>query len=165
MLTQKRLKELLSYNRKTGKFTWKVKHGSCMPGDQVVDNSIHNRGYIVISIDGKRYPANRLAWLYCYGEMPKSNIGHINHDRSDNRMINLRETVPSESSRNTRIHRSNKSGANGVSWDKFNKKWKVQIMMRGKSKTVGRCKNFEDAVLMRKVANARYGFHINHGVW
>lgn len=95
MLTQKRLKKLLYYDKDTGFFIWKKdifnlnKYNIVRQGD--IAGSINKQGYITISINGKRYSAHRLAWLYTYGHFPKQEIDHINRIRNDNRLYNLRD--------------------------------------------------------------------------
>ena len=53
--------------------------------------SVHSTGYVRIGIDGRKYTSHRLAWLYVHGVWPSDQIDHINRNRSDNRIANLRE--------------------------------------------------------------------------
>ncbi|MDA6380520.1 HNH endonuclease signature motif containing protein [Escherichia coli] len=71
----------------------------------------------MIMINGKAYPAHRLAWLIVYGTMPDGFIDHINRVRTDNRISNLRLVTHSENMQNRKIQKNNKSGYRGVSWD------------------------------------------------
>lgn len=86
-LTVSRLRELLNYSPESGQFTWISTRGRAAAGS--VAGAIHKYGYRVIQIDGKGYGAHRLAWLFIYGGFPEV-IDHINGDRSDNRIENLR---------------------------------------------------------------------------
>lgn len=91
MLTQKRLREVLHYNRETGIFTW-------TKGDRrgKVAGTVHDdRGYLKVAIDNRRYPLHRLAWLWVTGFHARSTIEHINGDHGDNRWSNLRIGVGS----------------------------------------------------------------------
>ena len=72
------------------------------------------RGYVLISIDGTRYPAHRLAWLYIYGQWPNGQIDHINRNPSDNRIVNLREATVAENGHNAGLRIDNTSGFKGV---------------------------------------------------
>lgn len=84
-----RMTELLNYDPETGIFTWKAapKGHPEVEGKQA---GYMRAGYLVISIDGKQYPAHRLAWLWIHGIMP-SVIDHVNRVKTDNRSVNLRE--------------------------------------------------------------------------
>ena len=97
MITQKRLKEVLDYDPCSGLFTRKCKSKK-QPfgkGSQKDIGSVCGtqdaKGYIGISIDGKRYAAHRLAWLYVTGCWPSDQIDHINRVKSDNRACNIRD--------------------------------------------------------------------------
>lgn len=161
-ITQKYLKEILHYNPDTGVFTWKVrKHRRRKNG---VVGHINPFGYLTIGIDGKCYQAHRLAWFYVYGEFPRKSIDHINHDKLDSKISNLRVITQTENSRNCSISKSNKSGITGVHWNKKVNKWCAQIMVNYKNKFLGHFENIEDARQSRKEAEIEYGFHKNHGV-
>jgi hypothetical protein len=89
-LTQARLHELLAYDEATGCFTWRVsKSRSIQVGASA--GSIGDKGYRRIAIDGRNYRAARLAWLYVYGTWPQHHIDHMNRQRDDDRVCNLRD--------------------------------------------------------------------------
>jgi hypothetical protein len=73
-------------------------------------------GYITIRVIYKSYLAHRLAWLYVHGEWPENLIDHINNNRSDNRICNLRKATKTENNRNTLRGSKNKSGVKSVFW-------------------------------------------------
>ncbi|RUS60841.1 hypothetical protein EGN72_06530 [Pseudorhodobacter sp. E13] len=88
MLTQKRLRAVLKYDPKTGIFTW-----TRDPKKGTVAGTLHDdRGFLKVSIDGRRYLMHRLAWLWMTGAMPETNIKHIDGDRRNNRWCNLRSS-------------------------------------------------------------------------
>lgn len=129
--TISRILELLSYNSETGRFTWiKKPCRRIRCGDVAMNKS--PTGYVRIGIDGKRYLAHRLAWLYVYGEWPSGDIDHINGDTSDNRIANLRDCTRSQNLLNQGKHKNNKSGNKGVFYDSRRNKWvaKSQINRR-----------------------------------
>jgi hypothetical protein len=82
-LTSDQIRDLISYNPTTGKFCSKS------TGKQI--GRRHCRGYIQINLRGKTYLAHRLAWLYAHGKWPDHVIDHINGDKTDNRIENLRD--------------------------------------------------------------------------
>ena len=121
------------------------------------------RGYRSVNVDRKRYREHRLAWFLYYGNLPNENIDHINHKKDDNRISNLRLATPNENGKNQSLHRSNKSGFNGVHFDKRRNKWAVAIHVDGKTIRIGRYNNMDAAINARINANIKYGFHHNHG--
>ena len=104
-----------------------------------------------------------LAWLYVYKKWPEDCIDHINHIRTDNRIENLREVEKSQNQKNMSKDRRNKSGHSGVIWYKAYEKWSAEIWVNKVKHFLGYFENFEDAVLARKAAEERHGFHENHG--
>lgn len=164
MLTQSRLKECLLYDEESGLFTWIKRTGRSSRikvGD--IAGVINTWGYVLIGIDKVLYPAHRLIFLYINGSFPKEQVDHINHNRSDNRWLNLREATHVQNSRNKKMLRTNTSSFTGVySEGKYG--WRARIKINGKTKDLGTYQNFDDAVVARKQANEEYGFHPNHGV-
>ena len=147
MLTQERLKEVLNYDPETGVFTWKnpSKYKTQLRGKNA---SWKTHGYTKIGIDGKRHYAHRLAWLYVYGEWPSDEVDHIDRDRSNNRIKNLRCVSRSINTFNSGKRKDNTSGARGVCWDKSRDRWLARL----RSKHIGYFKDFDAAVAARKQA-------------
>lgn len=163
MITQKRLKEVLDYNPKTGMFAWKIPTGR-RKKIGVSAGYLCQSGYIEIGVDKKRYKAHRLAWFYMYGEFPKGEIDHINNCRSDNRICNLKLSTRSKNLKNhSGLYKTNTSGVTGVSHCKNNGNWtwKAFIASEGKQIHLGYFDNMKDAVVARKEAEKKYGFTIN----
>ena len=92
---------------------------------------IRSDGYRQGSINSKSYFEHRLIWLYHYGEWPKDQLDHINGNRSDNRVENLREATQNENQRNKRGSASGTSQYKGVCWNKPSKKWRAQYRLNG----------------------------------
>ena len=128
ILTQARLQELLHYDPETGVFVNKK-------GVEI--GSIKN-GYLLISLCGKGYRAHRLAWAYVYGTWLPAEIivDHINCDRKDNRIANLRLVNHRENMQN-KIKPQGKNPYIGVRQDKFSGKWCAGIFFNGKHKGLG----------------------------
>ena len=140
-LTQARLKELLSYDPDTGEFMW-VRRGR---GFRFKCGSVGLGGYISIRVDKKLYLAHRLAFLYAYGELPEFDIDHINGNKKDNRLVNLRQATRAQNTFNVGVRRNNTSGYKGVSWDKGKGKFAAYAMICGKKKHLGRFDAAEEA--------------------
>ncbi len=133
-LTAQRLRELLDYDQETGIFTWKIPRGAFKIGD--ASGSLKAAGYIYIGIDFESYLAHRLAWLHVHGEWPQNQIDHINGNRSDNRISNLRDVSTSENQQNQRrAKRNNKLGFLGVS--AYGNKFGARINIPGRVINIG----------------------------
>lgn len=156
-LTQKNLKEKLYYNESTGIFTWLEQPVDNFKSLRLRDNwnarwagktagSINALGYAMIGIDYKDCLAHRLAWLYIYGTFPENLIDHVNGNRSDNRICNLRLATKSENAQNMkRANTNNKIGLLGVTFSKFAGKYVAQIMINRKKRHLGYFVNKDDA--------------------
>lgn len=121
------------------------------------------RGYLHGAIFGKIYSTHRVIWLFEKGEWPKLNIDHINGDKTDNRIENLRDVSTAENAKNTRRSSLNKSGVSGVSWYKASGMWRARIRDCGKEIHLGHFTDKESAVAARKKAEKDRGYHPNHG--
>jgi len=160
-LTQEYLKSILDYDFDTGIFTWKVNKANRTKVGDIAGWSYN--GYREIEINNKAYKAHRLAWLYVYGEMPKNLVDHIDGNRSNNKIANLREATYQENSENYKTPKTNKSGVKNVSWYKNLNKWVVSISIRKTKKTVGYYDDLELAELVAVEARNKYrGEFANH---
>lgn len=154
MLTQSILKSLLHYDEDTGFFTRAKNKGRAKQGHRA--GTVHSSGYEVIRIDGRLYKSHRLVWLYVYGEFPKQ-IDHINGDRKDNRLCNLRLLSHSENMQNrNNPNPNNTSGHKGVGWYEPLRKWRVKIMKDYKTIHLGYFENLDDAVMAYAAGAAKY---------
>ena len=159
-MTQIELKKVLHYDEVTGIFT---RVGLPSPRSQigaVVGSS--NNGYLDTQILGNRYYLHRLAWLYINGVEPKF-IDHIDGDRSNNSISNLRSIDKKVNHKNMKKPKSNTSGCSGVYMHPVNKRWIANICLNGKTKYLGSFDDFNLAVKARKKAEKDNGFHTNHG--
>jgi len=161
MITQAELKELLNYDQETGVFTWKVSKPGRNFGS--IAGTRHVNGYTHIQLNRKIYKAHRLAWLYVHGYFPEC-IDHINNNRDDNRIVNLRESTITQNNHNSRISKNNTSGIKGICWHKKSKKWMAQLCSYGKTIYLGLFDNIELAELVINEARVKYhGEFVNHG--
>lgn len=161
MIKKSRIDELIKYNQSTGELIWKA--GYCR---KVVAGSAAGcvaEGYVMVRIDGENIRGHRLAWVCHYGSFPSGDIDHINGDRLDNRIINLRDVTSSENNKNKKIPKSNTSGFIGVYYYKPRKKWRVKVKSKGVDYHGG---YFDDIYEANRVAielRSSLGFHKNHG--
>ena len=99
----------------------------------------------------------------CFGYWPNNEIDHIDGDRLNNRIDNLRDVKKSINMKNKAVYSKNKSGISGVSFRKERNKWEVKISNNGKETYLGYYDNFADAILIRKQAELECDYHNNHG--
>lgn len=122
-------------------------------------------GYMRVNIGKDKIREHRIIWEMFNGTIPEGyEIDHINHIRSDNRIENLRLVTRKTNMQNSSKRVDNTSGCVGVSWDNWAGKWKAQIQVEGRARSLGRYSYIFDAICARKSAEFRYGFHPNHGL-
>lgn len=126
-LSHERLRELLNYDEITGMFTWKKRAAFCVEvGSEA--GTVEKNGYRRIGICGRIYKAHRLAWFYAHGTWPVGEIDHINGDKLDNRIENLRDVPRLVNQQNQRRPRGKTaSGILGVCWHPSTGKWRARV--------------------------------------
>ncbi len=137
-----------SYDPMTGSFHFR---GGLKDG-KIGGRADGGKGYWRISISGKNYAAHRLAWLYVHGRWPSDQIDHINGDKSDNRIANLREASASQNTMNQGLRKDNSTGFKGVYEDKRTGRFRARITVGGKPKNLGFYATVEDAAAARRSA-------------
>jgi len=145
MITVEQVREFLDYDPDTGGFSWRRARSNVKQGSVAGCTALH--GYTVIRLLGKLHLAHRLAWLHHYGEEPPPLIDHINEDKSDNRIANLRKANKALNAQNKRsAQRNNKSsGLLGVAFLPHVSKFTAYINANGKRKYLGLFEEKEDA--------------------
>lgn len=133
-LTHEQLLATLRYEPTTGEFHWLVHLGRGGAGKPA--GSIDGHGYRCIGIRGHDYKAHRLAWFYVHGTWPDLCLDHINGDRADNRLANLRQATPAQNNANAK-QRSDQPVAKGVTFRKQLGKWQASIAFNGASSYLG----------------------------
>tara|TARA_R110000796_G_C14258651_1_gene399623 strand:- start:24 stop:521 length:498 start_codon:yes stop_codon:yes gene_type:complete len=160
-LTVDLLKHLFEYDKETGELRWAVKRQGCSQGS--VAGSIDSKGYRVITVNQKPYKAHRLVYLMHKGYLPRT-LDHINNNRSDNRIENLRAVSAGQNQHNRKINSNNKSGYKGVSWYASYSKWKAKIDLENKTVFLGYYNTPEEAdVVVRAAREELHGIYANHG--
>lgn len=150
-LTQARLKEVLRYDPDSGVFT-RLAGSSQFAG---LPAGGRRSGYVVIVIDGARYYAHRLAFLYVTGHFPTSDVDHRDGNRLNNAWANLRSATRSENNQNLPVRNDNTSGHVGVSLCKQTGRWAAYINTKGKRFFLGRFDTQEEASAARREAKCR----------
>jgi hypothetical protein len=125
--------------------------------------TINTHGYRAATINGVRVLAHRAIWALSHGAWPNGDIDHINGNRSDNRIENLRLVSFAENHRNAAMKCSNTSGYNGVTFIPATGRWRAKAKLDGKDIHIGVYRCVTAAAVARKSADVHIGFHINHG--
>lgn len=161
------LHERLRYEPATGKLYWRA--DPALPdwwntryARTEAFTADNGSGYRVGKIDGVKLHAHRVVWAMRYGDWPEE-IDHEDHDRSNNRIENLKDGSHTANLRNARRSKRNTSGVTGVTWDSLRGLWYASIKAGGRTKSLGRFTRFDSAVAARKAAEREYNFHPNHG--
>ncbi|MBK6865537.1 MAG: HNH endonuclease [Ideonella sp.] len=142
-LTAQRLRELLHYDPETGIFTWGVSHRNGIHCGRQAGCISKHIGYRLIRIDGILYLAHRLAWIHSTGVFPSAEIDHINGNRADNRLCNLRDVSRAINSNNSRIARSSNKSSGLLGTYKVGNSFCAHIMVSGVTKHLGSFKTKE----------------------
>lgn len=173
------LRKLLRYEPETGKLFWRDRTPD-MFEERKICNVIRCRrwnlryagkeafavtvhGYAKGSIFKQQIFSHRAIWAMTYNHWPTGQIDHIDGNRKNNRIDNLRDVTCLENRKNAAMRCNNSSGFNGVNFDESRGKWLARVQINGKQKNLGRFNNFDDAVSARKAADTKFGFHANHG--
>lgn len=170
------LRSLIDYNPETGALTWReraegwfLKSSECKrwnaryAGGPAFTATLTG-GYLGGRILGSSaISAHRLAWAWVYGEWPDAEIDHINGDKADNRISNLRLVTKVTNGQNCARSRRNTSGRTGVFWHVRMQRWQSSIMVEGRLIHLGTFTDKGDAIAAREAAERKYGFHENHG--
>jgi hypothetical protein len=158
------LEDVLRYEPGTGKFFWLVaRPRKTKAGDPA--GHLNKASYIEIRYNHITYQAHRIAWYLHTGKDPcPLDIDHINGDRADNRISNLRLATPAQNAKNQPKKQGTTSTYKGVSWYKRHRKWQAQIRVDGQSIYLGYYNNELDAHLAYCAAAARlHGEFANFG--
>lgn len=116
---------------------------------QIAGTKTNKSGYAEVRINQRSYAVHRIIFFMFNGYMPKC-IDHINMDKCDNRIENLRPATLSQNGINSRNRRNNTSGYKGVSFCKSTKKWKASIKCQGKNINIGYFNDIKEAAKARK---------------
>jgi hypothetical protein len=143
-ITAEELRAHFNYSPDTGIFTRKVARGKRWPAGAPSGWKM-TLGYTALCVGGTVIYAHRAAWLYVHGEHPRHAIDHINGDRADNRIANLRDVPQAINGQNLRAaHVDNATGLLGVCLEKSSGRYVAQVRVAGKH-WIKRFKTAEEA--------------------
>lgn len=143
------LRNILRYDETSGLLFWKSRSPELFKSKRDCDawnsrysgkkalNSVNDKGYRIGDISSKKYSSHRVIWAIYYGDWPVGSVDHIDGDRSNNRISNLRVATPSQNSRNKKPASGSSSMFTGVSWNKANGKWQASIRADVRQKHIG----------------------------
>jgi hypothetical protein len=185
-LTPEDVRRFLHYDPKTGRFWWKIRSYDTFEGDaftryrcgkswnqkcagrRALTADSEGRGYLVGSVNSACVYAHRVAWIHYYGEKPPEGmyIDHINGDKSDNRIENLRLVTPQQSQFNT-PKRGGISGLKGAAFDHTRGKWVANMKQGPTMKFLGYFDTAEEAAARYQQEAERfqgeYAYHNSAG--
>lgn len=150
------LRNLLRYDPEAG-FIFRKSDGAR------VMKTPHIKGYFCGVVLRRKMLSHRVAWAMHHGSWPEGEVDHINGDKHDNRIANLRDVPRCINARNAKMYLHNKSGHNGVSWSKDKNMWTAQITINWKNRNLGSYSDINDAIAARKAAERGHGFTERHG--
>lgn len=168
-LQPEQLHDLLDYNPETGEMRWKARPANLFKAEHYQRTwntrqagkrafTVSHQGYRRGMLFRRMYLEHIIAWAMAHGEWPTAQIDHINGDRADNRIANLREVTRAQNCRNARMKSNNTSGATGVVPHKG--RWRAYINLH-----LGIFDTIEEATEARKAAEREIGdYHPNHGL-
>lgn len=146
----KELKEVLHYDPDTGIITWKInrykgfKNSALVGTKGEVAGCLTKNGYREIRYKNRRYYEHRIAFFFINNYLPDF-IDHVDRDKSNNKINNLRECNKSQNEQNKEVRSNNTSGYRGVSYKKRNFKFASRINLNGKEIFLGYFEKAEDA--------------------
>lgn len=126
----------VSYDPETGQFVRLVNRPNSPAGTNAA-KKLDTHGYPIVRVCGREFRAHRLAWIIARGNWPAADIDHINRNRTDNRIANLREATRRENLGNSSLSSHNTSGIKGVHLYKATGRWSAYINVHGKRKHLG----------------------------
>jgi hypothetical protein len=167
------LRQLLQYDPCTGFLSWKHRPQKFCKTSQEYKrwnkansgkkiNTKDTTGYSIVTIFNRQYKQHRVCWAMHYGTEPSEFIDHINGDKGDNRLENLRIVSARGNARNRKRISRNKSGYNGVSLCRSGK-WLAYINAKSDRLFLGKFNCATAAAIARKKFEKTEGYHENHG--
>lgn len=152
-LTQEVLQDLFEYDHASGKLIRKrcgLKQLVGKPAGYLMKS-----GYVQVHLGGRSLYAHRIIWRMMFGNWPV-HIDHVNRNRSDNRIENLREADTLTNAWNFGLGTNNTSGVLGVSWDADRQKWLAQIQVKKRHIHIGRFEDKNEAIKAYKAAALKH---------
>jgi len=160
------LKDRFDYDPETGKLFWKEINqiNTNLRRSQFAgkEAGYEYQGYIYVRIGKSNYLSHRICYAIYNEEFPKGIIDHIDGNKKNNKIENLRVCTPAENAKNAKRYLTNKSGITGVRWDKKDNAWRVQIGSND-GKVQKSFHDFFEACCFRKSMELKLEYSLNHG--
>lgn len=153
-ITQSELKDMFDYDYENGFLIRKTFRNGC-PYNRPCGNKPTCNGYGYVDINGKMFYSHQVIWLFVKGTYALE-LDHIDRNRINNRIENLREVSRSENNHNHPLQKNNSSGFPGVHWNKKANKYHVRIKVNNKNKHIGYYLNLDEAIHAAKLAKIKY---------
>lgn len=155
-LTQEQVRAIFDYDGENGWLIRKKDEYGRVVNRPCGHKPNRSHGYGAVRVDKKMYLAHRVIWLWHKGELPKNRIDHIDRNKMNNRLENLRAVSPSENQHNHSLRRNNSSGFPGVHFNKQCNKYYAQICKENKRIFIGSCATAEEAFEAYKRAKIKF---------
>jgi hypothetical protein len=138
--TQDRLKELFDYQ--DGFLINKTSRGKSKKGEPIGHVNVY--GYRISRVDMTKFYVHRLIWVFHNGSVNNLDVDHLDGNRDNNRIENLRLATRQLNNQNIRSARKNNAlGVLGVSKDKD--RFRAQISFERKVRCIGVFDTVEEA--------------------
>lgn len=134
-LTAEQVRAVLHYSPETGVLTWRVDTGTAKALDTA--GVVGDHGYVLVGLRRRVYRAHRLAWLWVHGRWPTGSLDHVDGDRQNNRLSNLREATHTQNLQNSKRAREMASGLKGAYPTANGQTWTSRIRHNGRSVYLG----------------------------
>ena len=152
------LRSAFRYDKESGAI-YPIRLRTTRKSSDVRCDPVRKIGYRVVCLGERLLYAHRLAWCLAYGSEPNGYVDHINGDRADNRLVNLRIGTHPQNMCNRRVATHSKSGIRGLH-QRENGKWRAYCGFRGKRFNIGTFASQEEAIVALRAAR-----HIHHGIF
>lgn len=161
----KKMLDVIEYDPDTGLFRWKKRPSARCAEGWFSGGCLGKKGYLGFRVFYERYYAHRLAWALHSGSLSESvEIDHINGNKADNRIINLRVASPSQNQHNKNKYLNNKSGLKGICLDARSGKWRAKFNCDGVRYELGLFEMIEEAKTALIAARSKaHGDFANNG--
>lgn len=158
------LTSVLRYDHESGKLWWRSKGTARSTGLEYPAGHLENTGYIAVVVFGMKYASHRLIWKMITGKDPEFDLDHIDGNKTNNRISNLREASRIQNRQNARIPKNNSTGIKGVGWNVMERKWVARIQSNHEKFFLGYFKSKTDAEsAVREKRRELHKQFTNHG--
>ena len=159
-LSQTELKKIFLYEPDTGFLRWKEGKSNMVKNSK--SGCKNASGYLIVTINSKSHRVQRVIWIYMFNHIPSGfYIDHINGNKTDNRLCNLRLATNSQNQQNRPAPQNNTSGYRGVTWHKQASKWMARICLDNKRVSLGLFETAEEAYKAYRLKASEIYTHVD----